>query len=231
MKSILPILKILCENSAEATLNFLNQGACQIVQRIIEKPSEDGNVTDYFIEALELLSGILPKKNAQDQVNVEKAEIFKENTGMLQPIGEFVLPSVIVLYERHVNKGLRALILEIFDKILTFSASELIESYIDSNGFAIFLAELLGCKDSEAVKSALNIVSQLYDRFESHVAENFVREGVTTRIEMLRHMDYVQTLSYPKRNIVDLVRNSRPGVSNLKTFLSKTGVNDPAIIN
>lgn len=124
-------------------------------------------------------------------MNLNKAQIFKDNTSMLQPIGEFILPSVIVLYERHVNKGLRALILEIFDKILTFSASELIESYIDSNGFAIFLAELLGCKDSEAVKQALSIVSQLYERFERRVAENFVREGVMTRVEMLRNMEYV----------------------------------------
>jgi hypothetical protein len=74
---------------------------------------------------------------------------------MLRSLGESILPFILHVHERFVSKGLKSIALDIMDKLLLYLDKDLLLTFIQPIEFCEFLAELLGSKEANTVKTAL----------------------------------------------------------------------------
>ena len=110
-----------------------------------------------------MINTILPKRNAESQLEEERVGIYKGNTELLRTLGESILPFIFHVHEHHVSKGLKSVALDILDKLLLYLDKDLLLTFIKPTEFSAFLAELLGSKEATTVKTALSIVRLVYD--------------------------------------------------------------------
>lgn len=227
LNNTFPLLKALTLSTTKNTFMMISSGVIDFLKKSLDKVSleakEGSKGSALFIDILQLISHLLPSKEPSNPVEAEKINIFMSNPELLNSIGNLVFPQVLSLYEKFVSKGLRNLVLEILEKLLSKSETDALVRYVTPQSFATFMAELLGCKYAEEIKAALGIVIVLYDRVGDQIAGNFIREGVVSRLESLKNIETLKELNFPRRNIQELLAKGYKKV-NLKQFLMKSGI-------
>lgn len=63
------------------------------------------------MEALQLIHVMVPKHSSDKEMDAELSRMYSEDPQLLRSLSEMVLPRILHLYERIVNKTVRTLVL------------------------------------------------------------------------------------------------------------------------
>lgn len=184
------LLTGLCRGSTPALSEWLHMGGAQMLAGTLEQDGET-RLGAYVMEALQLIDAILPGRGGGGSEGLYAAQ-----PELLTSLGEMLIPRLLQLYERFVNKTVRQLTLDILEKLLIH---EHFLRSISPRDASIFLSALLCSKDLPTVKKALSMAKALYDKVPDLVACYFVREGVICRVEALRQAELKLELPSPMR--------------------------------
>ena len=182
------LLAGMCSSDVQALSEWLHMGGVQMLAATLDQPDGDTRLGVYVVEALQLVESIMPGRGSES--------LYSSQPQLFTSLGETLIPKLLQLYERFVNKTVRQLTLDILEKFLIH---EEFLKCISPRSAAVFLADLLGSKDLVTVKKALSIAKALYAKVPDLVAPCFLREGVISRIESLQHAELKQELPPPIR--------------------------------
>lgn len=228
---VLKLIRFFCDSSPNLVLIFHNFGAVSMIKDALDvgEKENDEAMKNYSIEALALVDVLLPTKESPDALEQELVNMYTHNPELMRSLGEIVMPRILAIYERITNKNHGHLILQIMGKILALSDHDFVISYVTPVQFSTFISEILSCTDSEAIKNVLNIVVLLYNKVPQQISENFIREGVISKIKALQVQDVIKDLKYPAQVFQDILANTPP--SGLKQALLRSGMpRDPKML-
>jgi len=186
------LLAGLCKGSIPALSEWLHMGGAQMLAATLEQDGET-RLGAYVLEALQLIDAVLPGKGSRES---EMQGFYTAQPELLTSLGEMLIPRLLQLYERFVNKTVRQMTLDILEKLLIH---EHFLRSIAPRDAAIFLSALLCSKDLPTVKKALSMAKALYEKVPELVACYFVREGVIYRVEALKQAELKFELPSPVR--------------------------------
>ncbi|CAG9321229.1 UPL4_2 [Blepharisma stoltei] len=185
------LLKILCAASPYLIVMLHNIGALYSIKQVLEDEEKQASNENHslLMEILQLIDVLIPNKNQNDFCSKELEEIYRLSPDLLKNLGDTILPRLLGIYDKIVNKTLRNLILQIMGKLFAVSELEATISYVSPSHFANFLSEVFNCRDMESLRSALKLVMLLYEKIPQHISENFIREGIISKIQNLKNED------------------------------------------
>ncbi|CAG9332469.1 UPL4_4 [Blepharisma stoltei] len=228
---VLKLIRFFCDSSPNLVLMFHNYGGVSMIKEALdigEKENDEG-LRSYSMEALALVDVLIPIKESQDPLDLELVNMYMNNPEFMRSLGEVVMPRILTIYERITNRNNGHLILHVMGKILALSDHDFVETYVTPVQFSTFISEILSCKDSEAIKSVLSIVVVLYNKIPQQVAENFVREGVISKIRALQIEDALKDLKYPVQVFQEILATTPS--TNLRQALLRSGMSrDPKVL-
>ena len=185
----LKLFGIMFRNSFKLTLEFINSGII-VIKNVIEKGLIENNFS-IISEILQVINSIIPN----DHENSVRTSFFLENKNFLLELSEIIFPQILSIYETITKKNIKNLFLEILYNIIQNLTPEAISNF---NQFPLFLSNLLVEKDSGVLKSALKIISMLYDKIPEFISTKFIREGVVQRFKALKQPENLKNITEDK---------------------------------
>jgi E3 ubiquitin-protein ligase TRIP12 len=189
------MLKYLTKNSAELCSDFLSMGGSDVIKEVLSTPQENILLVS---EILKLATAVIPSIDSDNQVEIQKIQIFKDHPQFLLTLTEMILPRTIAMYEELISNESKNIVIEILEKIIRLCPAEQLIPYVSPPSFSNFIAEILCSKEYKMVENAMKIVNVLYDKAINAVSTNFIREGVLHRVSVYKDPIALKSLKPPK---------------------------------